>query len=213
MILDHLLERFLSEKYQREVTDKDRERAKEKLSDQLSDFVDPEVKKQVTALESALIDGDLKAFAEGLKGMKPEQLKKFVEGLNKQFDKAEVSGGIDLQLDSSGNVLLYEENGYSALSIDPKTGEATVKPIDVRPDGSVVLQPGEVINRDADDVMSGIADEATRSLTRKQFRHFPPIKPRPPIWKEPMYKDGGGAGRSILEGLRENEAQQLYKKD
>ena len=206
---------LMSEKFSKEVTDKDRERAKEKLSEQLGEFVDEDTRNKVLGLENALIDGDLEAFAKGLQEMKPEERAKFIDGINKQFDKAEVKGGIDLAMDAEGNVLVYEEDGYTALSINPETGESSVKPIEVQPDGSVVLKPGEVINRDAADVMSGIADEATRSLTRKVVRDFPIIRPypsKPDIWNKPYPGPKGDAGSgSILRGSAQGNIQQRLK--
>jgi len=166
-----------------EVTDEDRAEAKEKLaSGDLMGLVPKEDQEKLNTLAGALIDGDVAKLGETLKGMSPEEVKKFVDVLNKHMNSNESFGGIELSQDAAGNVLVYGEKGGSALSIDPKTGEATVRAIEHQPDGSILLKPGEVVGKTAADVAKNLGDQMTRSLgdfpiLRKPNPMMPPRNP------------------------------------
>ncbi|MBX3134610.1 hypothetical protein KF707_00145 [Candidatus Obscuribacterales bacterium] len=149
------------------VTDQDRKNAKEMMAKELSPLLPEADKKALTDLQGALIDGDVNKLTESLKALSgdPEKLSKYIDQLNKQFNKHETRGGLELSMDSKGNVLVYENHGNTAVSIDPKSGETTLRGIDRQPDGSVVLKEGEIINRKAEDVMKRIGDSATRSIS------------------------------------------------
>jgi|AGTN01.1.fsa_nt_gi hypothetical protein len=151
-------------KHFREVTDEQRKQAKEKLEKELSELIPEKDRTSLKNLQSAIVDGDLGKLQSTLKELSanPEQLKKIVDALGKQFGK---ELGVDLKMDSAGNVLLYEHFGNTALSVNPKTGESTLRPMETQMDGSVVLKPGEIINRTTGDVMKNIGDTATRSLS------------------------------------------------
>jgi hypothetical protein len=161
------------------VTDQDRKNAKEMMAKELSPLLPEADRKALTNLQGALIDGDINKVSETLKSLSgdPEKLSKYIEQLNKQFNKHETRGGLELSTDSKGNVLVYENHGNTAVSIDPKSGEATLRGIDRQADGSVVLKEGEIINRNASDVMKKIGDSATRSISvgldRKPFHPVP----------------------------------------
>lgn len=165
-----------------EVTPEDRAEAKDKLGKELSDLIPEADKKTITDLQNALIDGDTKKFGEALKGLSgdPEKLAKFVKALNDNLNKNEKFGGVEVSMDGKGNVLVYGENGNTAVSYDPKTGEASLRAVERQDDGSVLLKPGEVINRKPDDVMKNLGDEATRSMQEPILKPFPPFE-RP--WK------------------------------
>lgn len=150
------------------VSDKDREKAKERLSEDISDLIPEKDQKALRQMQEALIDGDLDAFSKAVKeaSSDPERMERLVKELNKQLSKNERMGGVDVHV-SGDNVFMYSEDGDTALKIDSSTGEASIHPIEHRADGSVVMTPGEIINREPGETMQSIADEATRSLTRK----------------------------------------------
>ncbi|MBX3134609.1 hypothetical protein KF707_00140 [Candidatus Obscuribacterales bacterium] len=191
-----------------DVTPEDRAEAKEKLGKELSDLIPEADKKTITDLQNALIDGDTKKFGEALKALSgdPAKLEKFVKALNDNLNKNEMFGGVEVSMDGKGNVLVYGEKGNTAVSFDPKTGESSLRAVERQDDGSVLLKPGEVINRKPDEVMKNLGDEATRSLQEPIFKphpwkpgfpnkpmpmpEFPPNKPWSP--KDPF--DGGNSG-------------------
>lgn len=151
----------------REVTDEDRKEAKETLGSGMSDLIPEQDRKALTALQGALVDGDLNKLTETLKGLSgdPEKLAKYIKEINGQLDKNETLGGIDLSQDAQGNVLVYNEKGGTALQINPKTGEASLRAVERQADGSVLLKPGEVLGRTAAEVARDLGDSLTRSLT------------------------------------------------
>jgi|AGTN01.1.fsa_nt_gi hypothetical protein len=168
------------------ITDENRKQAKEKLEKELSELIPDKDRQSLKNLQSAIIDGDLGKLQSTLKELSgnPEQLKKIISALNKQMEK---TMGVNMRMDSAGNVLLYENGGSTALSINPKTGESTLRPMETQMDGSVVLKPGEIINKTAADVLKNIGDEGTRSLTHGRFYGY--IKPMmlEPIMTKPSY--------------------------
>ena len=64
-----------------EVSDKDRNKAKDVLSDQISDLIPPKDQKALRTMQTALIDGDMEAFSKAIKeaATSPEKLKMFVK--------------------------------------------------------------------------------------------------------------------------------------
>lgn len=168
---------------QKEVSDEQRAEAKKELGKELNDLVPDAERKTMTALQDALIDGDMKKFGDTLKGIPADQVDKYIKTLNENLDKNENFGGVDVTRDAKGNVLIYGEKGNTAISFDPKTGEATLKPIERQSDGSVVLKAGEIISPKADEVMKDLGDAATRSITDHGFSKPYEPKPWPPIGK------------------------------
>ncbi len=183
------------------VTDQDRKEAKEALEKGISGLVPEGDRKAQVALQNAIIDGDMGKFKEAVKalGNDPEKLGKMVKEVNDQLNRNEKFGGVELSMDSKGNVLLYGEKGNTAVSVNPKTGEATLRAVETQNDGSVVLKDGEIINRKAEDVMKSLGDQATRSVTEfpfisKPFHHppdggFSPFHPKPRIEEFPHWND------------------------
>jgi hypothetical protein len=193
-----------------DVTPEDRAEAKEKLGKELSDLIPEADRKTITELQNALIDGDTKKFGEALKGLSgdPARLEKFVKALNDNLNKNEMFGGVELSMDGKGNVLVYGEKGNTAVSFDPKTGESSLRAVERQDDGSVLLKPGEVINRKPNEVMKNLGDEATRSLQEPIFKPHPwkpgfPNKPmpmpefpnKPTLPKDPFDGGHGGGGK------------------
>lgn len=189
------LENFMKHK----VTDKDRNRAKEILADEISSLVPEGDQKALKGMQTALIDGDLKAFSKAVKdaGTDPEKLGKLVERLNEQLEDNENFGGVEVRK-VGDDVYLYNEDGGTALKIDSKTGKASVHAIEHQKDGSIVTKPGVVLNRTAEDVMQSVGDEATESLTGKLYNFIKPgrpIKPIPKPWPPKGWEDGIKPGK------------------
>lgn len=204
------------------VTDADRKEAKEALEKGISGLVPEADRKVQVALQNAIIDGDMAKFQEAVKalGNDPEKLEKMVKEVNDQLNRNEKFGGVELSMDSKGNVLLYGEKGNTAVSVNPKTGEATLRAVEQQADGSVVLKDGEIINRKAGEVMKDLGDQATRSITdfpfhklqpmdKPPFRDFPnpdrtfPGKDphRSPGWPQPRDNDGKPSWKeNLLKG-------------
>ncbi len=157
------------------ITDADRAKAKERLlSNELMALLPTETQANLKQMQSALIDGNLDAMKEVLKKLSadPAKVRQFVDIVNRTLTRHEGFGGIDLSMDGQGNVLIYEENGNTAVSINPANGATTLRAVERLPDGSVLLKPGEIINRQAPDVMRNIGDAATRSIVGPQINSF-----------------------------------------
>lgn len=164
-----------------DVSDKDRRMAKEQLSRGLSELIPEADRKLLTQLQGAVIDGDVAALKAGLKQLAddPVKMEKFMNTLNSQLD------GIELSKDGQGNVLMYEKTGNTALSITPSTGETSVRAVERQKDGSVLLKPGEIINRNVLGVAKSIGDEVTRNLTGFDHRYN---------WKQELLNGAGNSG-------------------
>jgi len=194
------------EGYLGKVTDADRKEAKDQLGDnELMGLLPKGDQQTLKSLHSALIDGDLDSLKDTLKGLadNPERLKKFVDIVNKTFEKNEGYGGIDLGMDGKGNVLVYEEGGNTAVSINPADGSTTLRAVETQRDGSVLLKPGEIINRTTGEVMSSISDEATRSIISRNSK----LEIETPIrgW------GGGGGGGGTAPGWIDDNPRNYFE--
>lgn len=186
----------------RPITDKDRQAAKDMLAKDIDPALSDADKKLMKDLQGSLIDGDLGKLKETLKELSadPKKLANFLESVNKQMNKHETLGGLEVATDGKGNVLVYENNGKTAVSVDPKTGETSVRPVTRQDDGSVVLLDGEVLNRTPESVLTRAADAVTRSMTWKLDRK--PFHPVPRGFDQLKMPD-------ILKG--KNSQEQLEK--
>ncbi|MCA9800621.1 MAG: hypothetical protein KC777_01480 [Cyanobacteria bacterium HKST-UBA02] len=166
-----------------EPTEKEREAAKKELAEGISKLVPEEDRKTLVGMQEALIDGNLESFQKLVGSLKdnPEKLAAMIKELNNGLDKAEWSGGVNVQQDSNGNVLLYKQNGNTAIEINPSTGATVLRPVEPRFDGTAVVQPGEVIGADAGKVMHDIGNEAVESMTPRKYDILKPGKPFDPF--------------------------------
>ncbi|MDZ4837350.1 MAG: hypothetical protein SGJ27_26490 [Candidatus Melainabacteria bacterium] len=173
----------------KQVTDADRKEAKEQLEKGISGLVPEADRKLQVQMQNAIVDGDITKFKDAVKavGDNPEKLAKMVKEVNDQLNRNEQMGGVELSMDSKGNVLLYGEKGNTAVSVNPKTGDTTLRAVDRQADGSVVLKDGEIINKKPEEVMKGLGDVATRSITDSPFHKISPFE-KPPFNLPP----GGG---------------------
>ncbi|MBX9694699.1 MAG: hypothetical protein K2Z81_20090, partial [Cyanobacteria bacterium] len=189
------------------VTDADRTKAKETMAAELSDLIPEADRDLMTALQGALVDGNMDQLKESLKTLSadPAKLDLFIKELNKQLDKH--GSGTNLDRDSAGNVLLYTRGGSTAISLNPSTGETTLRAIETQKDGSVLLKPGEIINRQATEVMSNLSDSITRSIVRPNMLITPHrVEPRDrmgPLGELRNFKPStGGSAGGPGDGLR-----------
>ncbi len=152
------------------VTDKNRNEAKEALGNGLSELIPEADKALLKTMQGALIDGNLDKLKGSLGSLSgdPERMEKFLKEINGQLKRE--GAGVELTSDGKGNVLVYEKHGNTAVSINAKTGETTLRAIERQNDGSVLLKPGEIINRKPGEVMKNIGDEATRNITGMNYR-------------------------------------------
>ncbi len=146
------------------ITDKDREAAKERVGKGLSDLIPEKDRKDLKAVTDSLIDGKLDKLTETLKGLSddPARMEKILKAAQEQLAKN--GSDLKLQVGRDGNVLVYHESGDTALSVNAKTGEASLHPIERQSDGSVVLKPGEIINRTPGEQMQTMGDKTVRDI-------------------------------------------------
>lgn len=173
--------------YEKETpTKEERQEAKDKLDKTMSPLVSDSDMKVAQNITHALLDGNTKELTKALAVLKddPERMKKFVEEIN--HDLKEAHAGISMAIDSQGHVLTYKDHGSSAVQIDLNTGASTVRPISVGWDGTVTLQPGEVLNADANKTLQQIADSGVNAINKDHilWGEFP--------HRDPIFKGGNG---------------------
>lgn len=163
------------------VTEKERTEAKDKLKGEISPLIPEADRARLQKMQEALIDGDPKKMAEALKDVPPEKMKDYLKELNKQLKE----NGSDVKFTQTkdGKVLVYSQNGTSAVEIDPKTGNTSEREIrhthELPP--RVVLG-GEILDGDPAKALKKMGDEATRDITNPWEIL---LKPRHP-WHEPI---------------------------
>lgn len=154
------------------VTDKNRNEAKEALAKNLSGLIPEADRALLKTMQGALIDGNLdklKASLGSLSG-NPDRMDAFIKEINANLKRE--GSTVELTNDGKGNVLVYDQWGNTAVSINAKTGETTLRAIERQNDGSILLKPGEIINRKPAEVMKNLGDEATRSITGMNHRFY-----------------------------------------
>ncbi len=166
MLKDHSFERRLIGP----VTDKDRAEAKAELGKGINELIPDGDKAILKQMHGALVDGNVDKLKDSLSKLAddPAKMEKFIKEINGQLKKAGAS--LEMGTDSKGNVLVYDRNGNTAVSINAKSGETTLRAVERQNDGSVVLKPGEIINRKTADVMKSLGDDATRDMTQPRFK-------------------------------------------
>ncbi len=147
------------------VTEKERAAAKEKLDGKLSSLIPEQDRKLLSDMQHAIVDGDINALSKSVQALKnqPEKLKAFVKEIEKNLKETNADSHIALSKD--GKVLLYSSFGSTAVEVGAD-GSVGVRPISSRGDGSAVLMPGEVLNKEPGDCLKEISDEAVENMTR-----------------------------------------------
>jgi hypothetical protein len=181
-----------------EATPEEISKAGKKLDDSISPVAPKDMQEDMKNIHAGVLSGDTKKVAEALKDIQekhPEMLKDAIKELNRQFK--ENNAGIEMAVTGDGKVLIYKNDpldmsdNKSALQIDPKDGSVSARPIKVRDDGTVVLEPGEIVNADVDKIAKGIGNTATGNVNGDGFGGIisekPHVGPEFPI--KPDYPD------------------------
>jgi hypothetical protein len=182
-----------------DATPEDIAKAGKKLDDSISPVAPKDMQEDMKNIHAGVLSGDTSKVAEALKDIQakhPEMLKDAIKELNRQFK--ENNAGVEMAVTADGKVLLYKNDpldmgdNKSALQIDPKDGSVSARPIKVRDDGTVVLQPGEIVNADTDKIAKGIGNTATGNVNGEGFGGIIsekppelPFKPNFPEFPEP----------------------------
>lgn len=147
-----------------EVTDKDRDRAETKIEKGLSKLIPEADRATITAMTSAITHGDAKAFGEAVKkaGGDPEKLRKLVAEVDKML---EAQGSLTkLDVTADGKVLVSDPLTPTALAFNPATGRAEGRRVEHNVDGSMTVQPGEVLHANLDDAFKSIGDNTVTCI-------------------------------------------------
>ncbi|MDR3617381.1 MAG: hypothetical protein P4L53_27745 [Candidatus Obscuribacterales bacterium] len=159
-----------------EATPEDISKAGKKLDDSISPVAPKDMQQDMKNIHAGVLSGDTAKVAEAIKDIQakhPEMLKDAIKEMNRQFK--ENNAGVEMALTGDGKVLLYKNDpldmgdNKSALQIDPKDGSVSARPIKVRDDGTVVLEPGEIVNADVDKIAKGIGNTATSNINGDGF--------------------------------------------
>lgn len=158
-------------KFTIKVTEKDRAAAKEKLDGTLSSLIPEQDRKTLTAIQHAIVDGDVNAFAKAVQSLKdqPEKLKAFMKEVEKNLKGTD--SGTHVAVSKDGKVLLYQNYGSTAVEVGTD-GSIGVRPVSTRSDGSAVLEPGEVLGKEPADCMKDISEDMVRNMTSRPIRYF-----------------------------------------
>jgi len=167
----------------RKLTAEDRAKAKDVLGKEISPLINEADSKTLKSLQEAIVDGNVGKLAETLKSMPLERAKAFIKELNKELK--EHHAGVELSATGDGRIFVYEKSGQTAIQVN-RDGTTQLKPIRHNYDGSIVVEPGEIINKDAEEVMKGISDAAVRGITGGD-RIIWPEKPEYPRKPLPFY--------------------------
>lgn len=155
------------------------QQAENSFDSQISHLIPSDQKQLVEEMGHAVLEGDLNGLTKAIQqlGDDPAQVKAYVQELNRMFK--DMGADVSLAVSQDGHVLMYNKNGQSAIDIDPATGNTVERPISVGLDGTVTLQPGEVLNGDCSGLAKQIGNGAIRSS------EDPGEIDMPPIWKHP----------------------------
>jgi len=175
-------------------SDKDRADAEKTLEGKMSKLIPEADRQAMSAMTTAILNGDSKAFGEALKkaGGDPAKLKALVDEVDKMFEAQGASTRLDVTAD--GKVLVSDTGKSTALSFDPATGKVEPKSVEHNWDGSILVNPGELLHVDTDKTFHQIGDDATNgvngkinweSIKERPFGHSHPFGPSEP-WAEPM---------------------------
>lgn len=152
----------------RQVTEADRAEAKKKLDGQMSELIPEADRKTLAAIHSAIADGDIDGLSKAIQTFKgqPEKLKAFMKEVEKNLKAQGADGHVAISKD--GKVLFYSSYGSTAVELGTD-GSVGVRPISTRADGSAVLEPGEVLNKEPKDCMKEVSEAIVDGMTRPKF--------------------------------------------
>lgn len=144
-----------------EPTDKDRERVKEELKqahDRIRNNYSESQNQIISNLQNALTGNDLGAFSSAMQAAANDpQFDKILKGVEANFQAA----GTDLNLTRSGNAVIAHNNfSKHALQFNAD-GSASVRAV-TRMGGDTIVQPGDVVSKDASTVFQAFSNRAVR---------------------------------------------------
>ena len=181
------------------VTPEQRMEAKKDLQGRIPAEVAPGDRKALVSMQEAIIDGNMDKLGTSIQALRgdPERMERLINGLNRQLKESDSDTRVTMTKD--GRVFLSNPGSDTAVQFD-KNGTAEVKPVEHTFSGAIVVKPGEVINRSAEDVASSIGDKTTREINYEPM--YKPIgKPDYPKlpnfdkpWDDikPLYPEKGG---------------------
>lgn len=164
-------------------SDKERARAEEELNSHLSPLIPDADRKNLEAINHAILNGDGAAVAAALKNVPPDKLDAYLQELDNNL--RETHAGVTLAKTEDGKVVMYRDHGQRALEMDPTKGEVvSVHAINVLPNGDVELG-GEILNGDTEKLAKRIGDSAVDNINGPEFiGRRPPIEWPPHPWPE-----------------------------
>ncbi len=165
--------------------------AKTKIDKLINPLVGDADRAMMTKLQDAVLDGDPKAIGEAVKGFagNPEKLKTFVDEMERNLQKTDAGVHVSAK---DGALTIYKDNASSAVEIGAD-GNATVRAISIKPDGTVVAEPGEVLNKTASEILKDVAATAINGINedfkgRIRILQSPELsEPHPWKWHEPIF--------------------------
>ncbi len=136
--------------------------AKERMDKLINPLVSDGDKKLMSQMQGAILDGNPAALSDAVKQFagNPEKLKAFAAEMQKNLDKENTGAHV---VASDGHLTVYKDGASSAVEINPD-GSTRVRAIETKSDGTVVAQPGEVLNKTADDVMKEVGNHAVNEI-------------------------------------------------
>lgn len=165
-------------------TPEETKEAKQKLDSHVSELIPDKTQCLLKDMQHRILDGDLSGLERDISQFRgdPAALKAFVKELDKNL--AESHAGVSLAVSSDGNVLVYKNFGSAAVEISPWTGGQKIRPIKNSFDGTVILEPGEVLNKDARDLMQEIGNHAVNRINDPPLirSHIFDPEVTPPKW-------------------------------
>ena len=184
--------------------------AASKLDGEISPMTPSDVVRDFKNIHSGLLSGDAKELGEALHDIEskhPELMKNVVKELNRELK--DTNAGVEFGVTAENKILLYKNDpldtthNNSALQFDPADGSAVVRPVQIREDGSVLIQPGELVNADLDAIAKNIGNGAVCGIKqegKESQEKF--LKSSEPNSSEPSLK-------KFLEHLRSENAPEF----
>ncbi len=146
-------------------TDQQRAEAEKALESRMSKLIPQGDRAAMQAITTALLNGDQKALADAIKiaSKDPKKLQALLVEVDKIMEEKGCSTRLDLT--SDGKVLVSSSANSTALALDPASGRFEAKAVEHMFDGSVRVEPGELLHVDKNKVFKDMADSAVRAIT------------------------------------------------
>jgi hypothetical protein len=153
--------------------------AKNQLDDAISPLVSKEDKRLAKEIGHTILEGHPRELQHRLNQLKddPEKLHKMIKEIDHNLK--ETGADTSVHINKDGKVLVYKDHGHAAVQIDTKSGDLSVRGIEVGQDGKVKVQPGEYPNGDPYKLMKGIGDHAVNHINEGMVFIDPPCFPLP----------------------------------